>query len=99
MKILKLLLFGLGKADEESLPLNRYFTTGTPPVTYIQPEEPEYFDLDLNFYLQEGFEQYSQRPVTMNSLMRGRMGGLNPRARNPHEKVSFTLAYGDLGHF
>ena len=90
MKILKLLLFGLGKADEESLPLNRYFTTGALPVTYIKPDEPEYFDLDLNFYLQEGFEQYSQRPVTMNSLMRGRMGGLNPRARNSHEKVSFT---------
>ena len=81
MKISKILLFGkLVIADEEA------FTTGLPPVTYIQPEEPDYFDLDMtSFFLQPGFEQYSQRPV--NSLMRGRMGGLNPRSRNPHEKV------------
>ena len=84
MKLLKILLFSkLVIADEEAFS----FTTDSPPVTYIQPEEPEYFDLDMSFYLQPGFEQYSQRPMTINPMMRGRMGGLNPRARNPHEKV------------
>ena len=85
MKILKLLLFSILKADEDAVPLNRYFTTIKPPVTYIEPDNQDFFELDLNFALQEGFEQYSQRPVTINPMMRGRM--IAPRARNPKEMV------------
>ena len=91
MKILKLLLFNTLSADEDALPVNRYFTTLKPPLTYIQPDDQEFFDLDLNFPLQEGFEQYSQRPVSINPMMRGRM--IAPRARNPKEMV--CISYSD----
>ena len=88
MKFVKLLFLNTLKADEDALPINRYFTTLKPPLTYIQPDEQDFFELDLNFSLQEGFEQYSQRPVTINPMMRGRM--IAPRARNPKEMVRIS---------